>query len=289
MGAPRVARVAALRSALVTRLEVLFEVLALRHQLGVIARSDRRFRPADRVLWLCLERFWPRWREALVLVQPATVVRWRREGFWRCWRRRSRRQPGRPRIDSELQALIRRMSVENFLWGAPRIHGELLKLGITVSERTVSRYLPHRLVAPSQTWRTFLANHVGFFTCSSAVTFSDASSDDAIGADAFPFRWGMPAVDALDAPDCWAGFDAAPTLPGSVPRLKATQSDLYRITCADASSGTDPPEYLGGDDARHDREQSRESLRVETARFRRQTAGVTRSSPCITHRQYAVF
>ena len=150
--------VAALRSALFTRLDVLCEILALRHQLGVLARSDRRFRAADRLLWICLQRFWPRWREALVLVQPATVVRWRREGFWRCWRRRSRRQPGRPRIDSGLQALIRRMSADNFLWGAPRIHSELLKLGITVSERTVSRYLPDRATGPSQTWRTFLVN-----------------------------------------------------------------------------------------------------------------------------------
>ena len=179
------------------------------------------------------------------------------------------------------------MSVENFLWGAPRIHGELLKLGITVSERTVSRYLRDRLVAPSQTWRTFLANHIGLLSFRSAVAFSDASTDDAMDADALPSRSGMAAVAALGA--CWAGVDAAPTHRGNVVRWKATQADLHRITCADASSGTDPPEYLGGDDARHDRERSRESLRVETARFRRQTAGVTRSSPCITHRQYAAF
>ncbi len=78
-----------------------------------------------------------------MLVQPATVDRWHREEFHRCWRRRSRR-PGRPRIDSECRGLIRRLAAENCLWGAPRIHGELLKLGIVVSERTVSRYLPDR-------------------------------------------------------------------------------------------------------------------------------------------------
>ena len=157
--------VGALRSALSTRRDLLLEHLALRHQLGVLARSHRRFRPSDRLLWLCLRRVWPRWRDALVLVQPATVARWRRQGFRGCWSRHSRRQPGRPRIDSQLRALIRRMATENRLWGAPRIHGELLKLGVTVSERTVSRYLPDRRTAPSQTWRTFLANHLGDLAC----------------------------------------------------------------------------------------------------------------------------
>ena len=83
-----------------------------------------------------------------MLVQPATVARWQREGFRRCW---SRRRPGRPRIDSELRTLIGRMATENWLWGAPRIHGELLKLGFTVSERTVSRYLRDRPTRQSQT------------------------------------------------------------------------------------------------------------------------------------------
>jgi hypothetical protein len=97
----------------------------LRHQLRVLARSDPRFRPSDRLLWLCLRHLWPRWREALVLPQPATVARWHREGFRGCWSRRSRRRAERPHIDSQLRALIRRMADENRLWGAPRIHGEL--------------------------------------------------------------------------------------------------------------------------------------------------------------------
>src|ERR1700674_3002463 len=109
--------VAALRSALATRRDLLLEILALRHQLGVLGRSDRRFRPSDRLLWVCLRRLWPRWREALVLVHPATVARWHREGFRGCWRRRSRRRPGRPCIDSQLRALIRRMATANRLWG----------------------------------------------------------------------------------------------------------------------------------------------------------------------------
>jgi homeodomain-containing protein len=147
---------------------------ALRHQLAVLARSDRRFRPGDRLLWLCLRRLWHRWKEALVLVEPATVSRWHRQGFAGCWRRRSRRRPGRPRVDSEVHLLIRRMATSNCLWGAPRIHGELLKLGISVSERTVSRYMPDRMKPPTQSWRTFLANQFGQLTFASTVTPSDA-------------------------------------------------------------------------------------------------------------------
>src|SRR5262245_20721885 len=131
------------------------------------------FRP-----WLCLGRCWPRWKEALVLIQPATVARWHREGLRRCWSRRSGRRPGRPRIDSEVRALIRRMAAENRLWGAPRIHGELLKIGIAVSERTVSRYLENTRIAPSQTWRTFLANHFDQLAVTWPVMFCGAPEED---------------------------------------------------------------------------------------------------------------
>src|ERR1700730_3847575 len=162
-----------IRAALHARRDLILETVALRHQLGVLARSDRRFRPGDRLFWLCLRRLWHRWKEALVLVEPVTVSRWHRQGFARCWRRRSRRRAGRSRIDSEVQSLIRRMAAENLLWGAPRIHGELLKLGITVSERTVSRYLQGRMKAPSQCWRTFLANEFSQLPPASAVTSSD--------------------------------------------------------------------------------------------------------------------
>ena len=132
-----------------TRRDLMLETLALRHQLGVLARSNRRFRPADRLVWLFLRWLWPRWREPLVLIQPTTVDRWHREGACRCWRRRSRR-PGRPRIDAPCRDLIWRMAAENCLWAAPRIHGELLKLGIAISERTVSRYLQGRPTPRSQ-------------------------------------------------------------------------------------------------------------------------------------------
>jgi hypothetical protein len=168
--------VAAVGFALSTHRDLL-EILALRHQLRVLVRSNRRFRPSDRLLWLVLRRSWPRWRDALVLVQPATVNRWHREGLRLCWRRRSRR-PGRPRIDSECRALIQRLAQENRLWGAPRIHGELLKLGIVVSERTVSRYLRGLPRGPSQTWRTFLVNHLAQFTFMSPEISSYAPGGD---------------------------------------------------------------------------------------------------------------
>ena len=106
--------------------------------VGRPGAGDRRFRPSDRLLWLILRRVWPQWRDALVLVQPAIVDRWHRDRFDQRWWRRSRR-PGRPRIDSPRRDLIGRLAEENRLWGAPRIHGELLKLGLVVSERTVSR------------------------------------------------------------------------------------------------------------------------------------------------------
>ena len=152
----------ALLSTLESRRDLVLENLALRHQLAVLAASERRprFRPADRLVWTCLRRFWNGWRGALVLIQSATVFRWHREGFRRYWRRKSRQQSGRPRVDPELQSLIRKMANANPLWGAPRVHGELLKLGLDISDTTVSRYMLRSRKPPSQTWRNFLDNHI---------------------------------------------------------------------------------------------------------------------------------
>ena len=141
------------------------EILALRHQVTVLQRQlgGRRVRleRADRILWVWLLRLWSDWRSPLVIVQPETVLRWHRQGFRLYWRWKSRpRRPGRPRISQEIQELIRKMADANPTWGAPRIHGELLTLGIRVSESTVSKYLPRRRKPPSQGWRTFLANHL---------------------------------------------------------------------------------------------------------------------------------
>ena len=120
------------------------ELVALRQQVGVLKRKNPRPRLSrwDRLLWVVLRRLWSRWAEVLLVVRPETVVGWHRAGFRLYWRFLSRRTSGRPRIASELRELIRRMATENPTWGAPRIHGELLKMGFEVSERTVSRYLP---------------------------------------------------------------------------------------------------------------------------------------------------
>jgi putative transposase len=124
-------------------------------------RSRPRLRRADRLFWVCLARIWAGWRQSLVIVTPDTVLRWQRRRFREYWTRLSGRTTGgRPPIGAEIRALITRMATANPLWGAPRIHGELLKLGIDVAERTVSRLMPIRRPHPSQTWRTFLANHV---------------------------------------------------------------------------------------------------------------------------------
>ena len=145
------------------RLDLLLEFIVLRHQLAVLQRTGTRrpcFRPSERLFWVFLSRWWANWQRGLIIVQPGTVLRWRRRGFWAIWGSGSCRRwrGGRPRISREVRALIVRMSQENFLWGAPRIHGELMKLGFVVSQTTVSRYMPRRGYPPSQRWRTFLRN-----------------------------------------------------------------------------------------------------------------------------------
>jgi len=140
------------------------DIIALRQQLGVLKRKNPRprLRMQDRIFWILLRRLWPAWRNVLVIVKPETVVAWHRAGFRLFWRLRSRpKSLGRPKIDAEVRTLIRRMVNENPSWGAPRIHGELLKLGFEVSERTVSRYL-RRLTPPDDArklWSAFLRNH----------------------------------------------------------------------------------------------------------------------------------
>jgi putative transposase len=140
------------------------EVLALRHQLQVLQRSrPRRLRlaKADRWLWALLSRLWTGWRTSLVIVKPETVIAWHRRGFRLWWTWTSRRRIGRPSMSANLRTLIRTMAQANPLWGAPRIHGELLKLGIDVSQATVAKYMRRQRQPPSQTWRTFMDNHIG--------------------------------------------------------------------------------------------------------------------------------
>src|SRR6267142_2148946 len=142
---------------------VALENLALRHQLAVYKKTVTRpkVRRSDRLFWVALSRVWAGWRQALVIVSPNTVLRWQRRRFCEHWTKLSARpNAGRPPVNVEIKALVTRMAAANPLWGAPRIHGELLRLGIDVSERTVSRLMPKRRPLPSQTWRTFLDNHV---------------------------------------------------------------------------------------------------------------------------------
>src|SRR5216683_5461809 len=140
------------------------EILALRHQLLVLQRSTRPHKLhlgwADRVLWVWLSRLWNDWRSTLLIVKPETVVTWHRKGFRLYWNWKSRHLEGRPSVSPEVRNLIRKMSLANPRWGAPRIHGELLKLGSAVPQATVAKYMVRHRQPPSQSWRSFLENHL---------------------------------------------------------------------------------------------------------------------------------
>jgi hypothetical protein len=138
------------------------ENAALRHQLVVLRRQLKgraRLTNNDRWFFVQLYRWFPSILPVVMIVRPETLVRWHRAGFRRYWRWKSRRRGGRPPIEADLRALIRQMSRENLLWGAPRIHGELLKLGFNVAQSSVAKYMVKRRGPPSQGWRTFLRNH----------------------------------------------------------------------------------------------------------------------------------
>src|SRR5512135_771503 len=138
------------------------EILFLRQQRFVLKRTAParlRLRNSDRLIFIWLYRLFPSLRDAAVIFEPETLVRWHRKGFCLFWRWKSRRRAGRPAVPSEIRNLVRQMSRENPLWGAPRIHGELLKLGINVSQSSVAKYMERRRGPPSQGWKTFLRNH----------------------------------------------------------------------------------------------------------------------------------
>ena len=172
-----IARISAFFSAFSQHRDLALENLALRQQLAIFKRRHPRprLRPTDRLFWVWLSKIWAGWREALIIVKPETVIAWHRQVFRFYWRWLSRRKSiGRPTVSAEVRMLIKQMAQANPLWGAPRIHGELQNLGLEVSERTVSRLMPRRREAPSQSWRTFLDNHLGaiiaidFFTVPTA-------------------------------------------------------------------------------------------------------------------------
>jgi transposase InsO family protein len=143
-----------------SRLEA--ENAALRHQLTVLRRRLRgrvQLTNGDRLFFVQLYRWFPSVLRAITIIRPETLVRWHRAGFRRYWSWKSRSVGGRPQIAADLRVLIRRMSVDNPLWGAPRIHGELLKLGFEVAQSSVAKYMAKRCGPPSQGWRAFLHNH----------------------------------------------------------------------------------------------------------------------------------
>jgi len=158
-----VAVLATIRVLFRSRVDIALEVLALRQQVAVLKR--KRPRPVltslDRVFWTALRHVWPRWSEVLAIVKPETVVGWHRAGFRLYWRWRSRPRGGRPKITEEIRVLIARLAQDNPDWGAPKIHGELQKLGLVVSERSVARYLRRigRRGDPGKRWLAFLQNH----------------------------------------------------------------------------------------------------------------------------------
>ena len=166
-----------LRGPLIPRAALVVENLALRQQLAILNRTRQRpkLKSRDRLFWVLLSRLWSNWQSVLVIVKPETVIRWHRQGFKYYWRWKSRSKPGRPKILPELRQLIRRMSRENPLWGAPRIQAELRLLGHDLATSTIAKYMDHTRKPPSQTWRSFLKNHVAeivavdFFTVPTAL------------------------------------------------------------------------------------------------------------------------
>ena len=142
-----IALLALVTSTFRTRAAQQAEIVALRHQIAVLQQSAPRrlrLRPSDRLLWMGLSRCWPAWRHWLRILKPDTVLRWHRTALARYGTRKSRRRPGRPSLTAAIRDLIQQMRQTNFLWGAPRIHGELLKLGIQVAPSTVGKYLRRR-------------------------------------------------------------------------------------------------------------------------------------------------
>jgi len=143
--------------------QLALEVLALRHQITVLKRQTHKpkLRPGDRFIWILLPRCWPDWESALMIFQPETVIGWHRAGFRMFWRWKSRPRGGRPRKDSALIELIRRMWAVHPTWGSPRLRDELAKLGLEAATATIRKYRPKSRRQPSQSWRTFLQNHAG--------------------------------------------------------------------------------------------------------------------------------
>src|SRR5882672_4570515 len=172
-----------LRTIFVSRTALTLENIALRQQLAVLKRSVPRpqLRMTDRIFWVALSSLWSRWRESLHMVRPATVVAWHRQGWKLLWRLKSRGEPGRPAIAIETRELIRRLSRENPLWGAPRIQLELAHLGFDVAKSTVDKYMVRRSGPPSPKWGAFLKAHADELLACDFFTIPTASFKSLIG------------------------------------------------------------------------------------------------------------
>ncbi len=169
------------RTLFAAKADLAMENLALRQQLAVLHRKNPRPRlnEMDRAFWAAMKEQFAAWSDALVIIKPDTVVRWHRDAFRRHWARLSAsgRRPGRPRVSTEVRALIRAMATDNPTWSAPRIHAELLKLGFDIAEVTVSRYMPKRPLDPDKIalWKTFLRNHSPEIAAMDFVTIPTAT------------------------------------------------------------------------------------------------------------------
>jgi hypothetical protein len=186
-------------------------ILFLRHQLNITLRHAPprvRLHRNDRAFIICMALLWPSLLDVIQVVQPETVLRWHRAGFRVYWRWKSRKRVGRPRIDRGLQDLIRRISQENPLWGASRVHGELLMLGFDVAQSTVSRYMARGGRPPPQSWKSFLRNHAHAIAAIDlcvvpTVTFERLFAFLIVGHDRRPLLW--IAVTRYPTAEGWLG------------------------------------------------------------------------------------
>jgi hypothetical protein len=188
------------------------EIVYLRQQLIVLKRSTParpRLKATDRLIFVCLYRLFPSLLDASFIFKPETLLRWHRTGFRLFWRWKSRRRAGRPSVSADIRSLVRRISRENPLWGAPRIHGELLKLGIEIAQSTVAKYMVRRRGPPSQGWKTFLRNH------SSHIAAIDMFVVPTIG---FGLLYGLAIIRLGRRKLVWTNVTANPTAEWRMPR-----------------------------------------------------------------------
>jgi hypothetical protein len=197
-----------------SRVRLEAEVLLLRHQLAILRRKAPRrlhLRAIDRLIFVWAYRLRPSVLDAMCIVQPETVLRWHRTGFRWYWRWKSRSKGGRPPIPNDWRRLIREMSTANPLWGAPRIHGELMMLGIKIAQSTVAKYMARGRRPPSQSWKTFLCNHAG------GIAAMDLLVVPTIG---FRLTWGG---------SCQASFYSIIAISSLVGRSEARARSQYAI------------------------------------------------------------